>query len=124
MKLNILVLIYISFLAFLFVDAQYFRESFEDGYDTIPFRRNREPKQTKIDALTKRVEALEKDFKESSNLVTYAVETIDTRMNKNEKKMDSLSSRVKDLEGQVSPMKKSVTKMEELLSDVEMFQNQ
>jgi len=44
-----------------------------------------------------RIDSLEKDFKEMSALVSYALESLDTRVKKNEEKFRKLSLKQKDM---------------------------
>ena len=116
--LNLLVMLHVSFLVLMTVRGRYHsaRESFENTPTSL--LRSEAPRKSKLEALRERVEALEEDFKSSSSLVTYAMETIDTRMKKTETETGKLSARLNTLETDIVPIKKSAEDMNNFMSDV------
>lgn len=97
--LNILVTIFISYTVYLFIINRSNIEQFKE--ENI----SKKNILARIETLENLGEILEKDFKEMSTLMGYTLESIDSRVKKNEEKLKKLSLRQRDAQAEIKEIK-------------------
>lgn len=97
--LNILVTIFISYTVYLFIINRSNIEQFKEG------NISKKNILARIETLENLGEMLEKDFKEMSTLMGYTLESIDSRVKKNEEKLKTLSLRQRDAQAEIKEIK-------------------
>lgn len=97
--LNILVTIFISYTVYIFIINRSNIEQFKE--ENI----SKKNILARIETLENLGEILEKDFKEMSTLMGYTLESIDSRVKKNEEKLKKLSLRQRDAQAEIKEIK-------------------
>ena len=97
--LNILVTIFISYTVYIFIINRSNIEQFKE--ENI----SKKNILARIETLENLGEMLEKDFKEMSTLMGYTLESIDSRVKKNEEKLKKLSLRQRDAQAEIKEIK-------------------